>query len=69
MMNLMLRDSDKHINVISNKSKGYNIISNKSKGLVVTSTASEMAMPSDPGEVGSFSSMARPDAVSGEGLG
>jgi hypothetical protein len=26
-------------------------------------------MPSEPGELGSFSSMARPDAVRGEGLG
>jgi hypothetical protein len=28
-----------------------------------------MAMPSEPGELGSFSRMVRPDAVSGEGLG
>jgi hypothetical protein len=34
-----------------------------------TSTASEIAMPSEPGELGSFSRMARPDAVRGEGLG
>jgi hypothetical protein len=34
-----------------------------------TSTASLMAMPSDPGELGSFSRMARPDAVSGDGDG
>jgi hypothetical protein len=34
-----------------------------------TSTASLMAMPRDPGESGSFSRMARPDAVRGEGEG
>jgi len=35
----------------------------------LTSTASLMAMPSEPGELGSFSRMARPDAVSGDGEG
>ena len=38
-------------------------------GVAASSTASEMAMPSDPGESGSWSSTARPALVSGDGDG
>src|SRR5919109_3452312 len=37
--------------------------------VAATSTASEMAIPSEPGDSGSFSSTARPEFVLSEGLG
>ena len=40
-----------------------------SSRVAASSTASEMAMPSDPGESASWSSTARPALVSGDGDG